>query len=1182
MQVDGEPPEGTQDKAANEFREAASDLLSLPWEILHDGTSYLSQGADGVRVRRRLPNRQRTEVLDADLPIRVLLVSPRPEVDEEGNDVGYLDHRSSALPLVQAVEKLGENLVKVDILHPPTFAALTAALKKGREDNDPYEIVHFDGHGVYDRQVGLGALCFEDPKDSEKLDKRLLKRVYASELAEQLRDYGVPLIFLDACQTAQAQEDPKASVAAKLLEKGIGSVVAMSHSVLVATARRFVEAFYRRLAEGKRVGDAMLAGQEALFADPYRFKIMGAGNLELQDWFVPVLYQDEADPQLFSVTVGEAAERLGKKRRQLKLGKLPSPPEHRFVGRSRYLLRLERMLELEPYAVIRGSGGMGKTALATELVRWLVQSNRFQRAAFVSVEPQNVQDIQGVLDVIGGQLVPKYLAAQYGNDLDKALQPIERALREFPTVILIDNMESVLPDEAGQNPAGVADVDQLLDLCRRLLDADEKCRLVFTSRERLPKPFHKAKNTVELGRLRQIEAIQLVEQVMAEHGWEPPVNDNATTPEEISELVETVNCHPRALVLLAREVAKGFRATRRNVTQLMAKLERQNPGDRENSLYASVELSLQRLPSQMRELVNRLAVVHGGCNLLLMASVMGIETEDAQAIADRLIEVGMAEMQEYTYLRLDPALPDYLKLGQAPEQLAEWTALWGAVMVQLVDFLYEQFFKDSQLANRLTIVELPNLMALLDWLEERLQQDNDQAKSVSDTTRSIEQLLAELNRPQALARAVALREKAAQLLPEWGNASFNSERLLIERLLQQEQLQPAYEKAQALLEKAKAVGAEAYSSADYDLALAHFSLGRVLKMGGQAAPALELFIQAEQLFEALGESGERMASVTLAEQANCLSDLGRLKEAAEKYKENIKRAKKLEDLRQVATGKGQLASFRLLQGNYADALAGYEEAQDIFEKLNEPTLVATAWHQIGIVHQETGNYEAAEKAYRQSLEIETQVNNQAGKATSLLQLGNLYYDCLQRPEEAVTFFRQAADIFVETGDLRSEGMVCNNIADTLVKLQRYDEARIEIRRAIECLSQFGHTAEPWTTFFLLHKIETATGNPAAALNAWQQARDAYLAYRRQGGYAQAYGGKLVDAVLEQMAEQPIENIQTQLNQLVNTEDMADWQKQLIQIVIAILNGSRDSSLADNPDLDYRNAAEILFLLERLG
>lgn len=240
VQVDFDPLEGTKEAEAALIREAASDLLALPWEIMHDGDGYLSQGGKGVRVRRRLPKRKETPALKAELPIRVLLLSPRPEIDEAGRAIGYLDHRSSALPLVQAVEALGEGLVKVDFLQPPTFPALKAALQRARAEKSPYDIVHFDGHGVYDRRVGLGALCFEDPRDSQKLGQRLLHLVHATELAAELRDYGVPLIYLDACQTAQATADPTASVAAKLLEEGVGSVVAMSHTVLVETARRFV------------------------------------------------------------------------------------------------------------------------------------------------------------------------------------------------------------------------------------------------------------------------------------------------------------------------------------------------------------------------------------------------------------------------------------------------------------------------------------------------------------------------------------------------------------------------------------------------------------------------------------------------------------------------------------------------------------------------------------------------------------------------------------------------------------------------------------------------------------------------------------------------------------------------------------------------------------------------------
>lgn len=1178
--VDPEPPEGTDAEQSALMREAASDLLSLPWEILHNGTGYLSQGAQGVRVRRRLPHRKQTVSTPTALPIRVLLLSPRPEIDEHGNPVGYLDHRSSALPLVQAVENLGEELVQVDFLQPATFPALKAALKKAQAEKNPYEIVHFDGHGVYDRQVGLGALCFEAPQDSQKLGERQLALVYANELAAELQAYGVPLIYLDACQTAQATADPKASVAAKLLEEGVGSVVAMSHSVPVETARRFVEAFYRSLAEGQRVGHAMLAGQIALYSDPYRFEILGAGKLNLQDWFVPILYQEKDDPQLLTVKAGEAAARLSAKRRELQLGKLPEPPAHSFVGRSRMLLHLERLLELEQYAVILGSGGMGKTTLAAELARWLVRSGRFTRAVFVSVESQNVQDVKGILDSIGRQLLPQYTVAHYGNDLAAALQPVERALHDFPTLILLDNLESILPDREGQNPAGVADVTELFALCKKLLAASRKTRLVFTSRELLPTPF--AKNAIELGVLSKDEAILLVEKVMAKHGWQPPASDDARTPEEIEEMVDVVNCHPRALVLLAQELASGVRATTQNLAGLMANLEAENEGGIENTLYASLELSLRRLSVDARERVKRLAVFHGGGHLAVMAMVLELEPDEMGAIAKMLIDTGMAEIQDYNYLRLDPALPAYLKLGQKPTKLAPLETAWASAMHQLVNFLYQQMVQDSEMALNLTLLELPNLLALLAWLAGLLKLDYSNAEMVSNISGKIEQLLSPLNRPQALALAIRVREDAAALIPEWGSSRFQNERLLIERLLEAGQLQPAYEKAQALLEKSKLVGSQAYQGADYDLAMAYILLGRVLNTGGQAAPALDLLIESQQLFEALGEQGESIAAVSLTEQAGSLLSLGRLTEATEKYIEAIQRSEKLKDFRQVAVGKTQIAKVYMLLRKYAEAIALYEEALAIFERQNEPKSVATIWHQIGMVHQEAGDYDKAESAYRRSLGISLQDIDRTGQANSLGQLGNLYAGKLNRPEDAITFYRKAADIHVELGDMRYEGITRSNIANTLCKLKRYDEARVEIMRAIECDRPFGHGVEPWKTFILLREIEEAVGNHHAARTAWLQARDAYLAYRQGGGNALHQGGILCEQLLPTLQQGISVEIIKKLEQLYQSPSTAEFIKLLIQKLLPIANGSRDLTLANDFELGYDDAAEILFLIEQLG
>ena len=101
--VDSRLVKGTKKKQA-EADEAATVLLGLPWELLHDKRGFLFQGGRPVLVRRRLPNDLSLEGAVSEPPIRILLVSPRPE-DEKA---GYIDHRVSALPLVTALENLGD------------------------------------------------------------------------------------------------------------------------------------------------------------------------------------------------------------------------------------------------------------------------------------------------------------------------------------------------------------------------------------------------------------------------------------------------------------------------------------------------------------------------------------------------------------------------------------------------------------------------------------------------------------------------------------------------------------------------------------------------------------------------------------------------------------------------------------------------------------------------------------------------------------------------------------------------------------------------------------------------------------------------------------------------------------------------------------------------------------------
>ena len=223
-------------------------------------------------------------------------------------------------------------------------------------------------------------------------------------------------------------------------------------------------------------------------------------------------------------------------------------------------------------------------------------------------------------------------------------------------------------------------------------------------------------------------------------------------------------------------------------------------------------------------------------------------------------------------------------------------------------------------------------MALLEDTQQR-----EDAETIVDIAVNIENLLMSINRRQILQQVAAIRQKAEKGLKAWNNTSFNAAKNQIERLLEKGSLGPAQTAAQDLLKKSLDAFEDAYPESAYNIAMANRLLGYVLKKSGASEPALLYLESARTQFDWLGQDGnksaQRMASVCLTDQGDCLRDLGRLDEAAAAYEERIALAEKLGDLRGAAVGKGQLGTARYSQKQYAEALIANESAIQSFESL---------------------------------------------------------------------------------------------------------------------------------------------------------------------------------------------------------------------------------------------------------
>jgi len=811
-----------------------------------------------------------------------------------------------------------------------------------------------------------------------------------------------------------------------------------------------------------------------------------------------------------------------------------------------------------------------------------------RRAAFVCVEGIEKNLVESVLDRLGQQLCKPGWASKVdcGGDLGKAEQEIARALTEQPTLLVVDNMESILPPPYIERPEALAaeaqaELAELLGLCERLSGKGET-RVVFTSREPLPAPFGGDLQRRELSQLAREDAVKMVEAVLAQGAAGAGATSDAAT-EAIEQLVDAVHCHARTLTLLAPALRSlGVKATQEKLAELMAEMDKHFPNSREKSVYASVELSLRRMSPANREKARVLAVFHGGVDLSVIRTMMKWEESDVTALARELVTTGLATPDPYNHLSLNPALCPYLRLRMEQTEIEPLTSRWVEAMLDYVEFLVQEAQRHAEAAATLTVLELPNLIALLE-----LVQAAGDAEATIVLTSSLYGLLQRLGRPRLLDRVAQAREASLAALGEtWNRARFEAMRTRIEQQLASRQLRPAFAGAQDLLRRSQAAGEEAYQGADYDLAMACNLLGLVLRTVGGSEQALPVLAGAQTRFEAVERSrpgcgAARMASVCISHGADCLLELGRLDEAAAAYEETIQRAGELADERQVAAAKGNLGTVRMRQGRSSEAIQAYEEARESFGRLGEQGTVSEIWHQIGMVYEKAGQPEAAEDAYRKSLVISVQVGALAGQALTLTQLGNVYDVYLGRIEEAAKFLRQAADKFVEIGDVAREGVARNNLAGCLRKLRRLDEAKQEIHRAIECKAQFGHASTPWKAWSLLAAIETDSGNLPAAVQAKQKAIDCYLAYRRDGGENHYDDGRLVFAMTERLAAGGPAAAFAFLQQVAVDPDLPAQLRPFIQALQAILNGSRDRSLATAPDLNYGMAAEILLLIETL-
>lgn len=1110
-----------------------SAVLQQPWEMMrNDGGPLTFQG---IHIRRQLEQVGGHRPTSVQLPLRVLLIISRPL------DTGFIDPRSSMRPLLDGLAGLPAGAVEVISCSPPTLDRLEALIAGAAAEGHPFHVVHFDGHGNFSAARAIGYLCFETW--SQATD-----RVLSSELGKLLARLEVPLVILEACRTSDLSDGPVVdSVAPALLAAGVGSVVAFSHSVHVEASRLLVERFYGELARGRTIAGALAAAREALRDRPQRWLHAGpkAQTVDLQDWFIPQLYQAGEDAALLAEAALPALGlRPAPADPEAHLHFFPPSPLYSFHGRAFELLQVERDFEDGPAVVVNGGGGMGKTALAREVAHWLLRLGRFEAAVFVSFE--QTPSVQRVVQELGRALEGSSFASRLAEDQYEAAVALFRSRR---VLLVWDNFESTLPQfqpsEEGRLLAfSLVERQELAELYRRLVQGEPAGRLLVTCRPRATGLDDIVVLPIE--GLTRDDSLGLVQAIAEEQGID--LERRGYEREEVEKLLDLLGDHPLSISLVGphltslkpAEICTDFAG-------LLDRFTDETAGEERNkSLLASLAFSTSRLSAAARAVLPWLAWFQGGAFQNQILAFSQLAPDVWLAIRDELGVTALLRVEEVPgftnpFLRFHPTLPYATRrqeVGEVEAAEQHFVEVYQAVRREV-----DTALRGSAAAVGMALLarEEANFRSALEIAFRR--GERQPGWQLADTLGVYLGMGARLREREVLVDWVRAQ------MPEGEKLDIASWAALCDQafsLVGRGRAGEAVAMMQQLIARLETEGLAGGEGAALQLGTSYETLGQIFVNANRPDLAVEPSLKAIEILEKLpGEVAQVNHAAALGDLANAYRALGRLGEALAAAERGLAIHRQLGKEREVAGDIGRCGQILSAQQRWTETEARYQEAFELARRLGDLELQGTFLQHQGGLHKERGNPARAVELYEQAMKL----FQQAGDAGSEMRTCDLLASAEQQRgqlDAAEAWYGRARELALELGDRAQLGIIAQNIgilyqsrADQIadaesraawlrralqsieeslgIHLGRNDQvfaatsyfqlgvlhqmlgdldlAERKLREALEIFEPLDHP-EIWKVYANLAKIAAAWGDAAAAAE-WTAKRDAKLAELRQ-------------------------------------------------------------------------------------
>lgn len=983
-------------------------VLSWPWEALYDPRHrYLAHHCE---IDRQITDVSDPTRLHQDLPtdkLNILLVIARPyEAD--------VKYRSIARAMVALMEK-NKFPVEVTLLRPPTFKRLRDVLKS---NPGYFHIVHFDGHGGFGVLHGQeeagnapagtnphlmtgpqGCLIFENEKGEKE-------PVLAEVLSTLLKEHRIPAMVLNACQSAtldEASEDAFASVAASLVKAGVRSVVAMAYSLYVSGAQQFLPAFYQGLFEHGSFTAPTRAGRQAMLQSPDR--VCSRGTYPLQDWLVPVLYQQQPLDLSF-IKNGETAA-VKKDQPSLPQEAVDANNPYGFIGRDAAVLAIERAWQRQPAGIlVHGLGGVGKTTLARGFVDWLKQTNGLGMGC-IWLSFQDVRSAEHVLNQIGTPLFgPDFITAP----TDQKIELLGKTLKENPLVIVWDNFESASGNEA----MGITPLMQPEDrgLLLRLLQAlrGGRTKVLITSRSTEDWLPIEAAYRLPLSGLRGEERWEFCNAILDNLGKSASRED-----EGYKNLMDWLDGHPLLMRAVLPKLATPGQTPGGLLQQIKDNLGQAADPSQLERVNATLQMVEESLEEELRPLLVPLALHEGFVDAdYLETMAKKCEGQEAtRAQIDRLFSAlanaGLLQHLGQNIFSIHPALTSHLRSGVLQNTAADVHQAWTLAFIDFISD-YANYLSSKQLHEQRVPFYLHRINFHNALREAKEQEINVAFAALTQSLAIYAQHTRDYDEASRLFAELARHCHGVDDLKSTEASAYHQLGIIAH-------MQRDFEQAERCFLKSLEIEKE--QDNEQGAAYTYHQLGII-------AQEQRDFEQAETWYRKSLDISERQSNEQA--MAGTYNQLGRIAQMQRHFEQaeswclkSIEINEKLGNEHDASKTYGLLGVIALAQNDFKQADRWYRKSLEISKKLGDEYTAARNYHQLGRIAEEQHDFEQAEKWYLMSLEIKEKQSDEHGAAVTYHQLGSIAGE-RRDLEQAKRWYLKSLKINEKLGDEHTAAM----------------------------------------------------------------------------------------------------------------------------------------------------------------